>query len=160
MEKIYFSSINYDKGYADLEFFVGNPSENPSFVGMMIDEASLELKDCGKMWKVDLDICTTNFGHVSYKIPGSDIKEFSEETVTELFPELAVTEMLTTLIYFAILGSVARAFDFERCRELEGTDSAESEFISNKVEYITEEAPLPYVHMVSSFSSLKDGLTA
>ena len=160
MEKIYFSSINYNNGVADLEFFVGNPNEKPSFVTVMIDESSLELKDYGKMWKVDLDICATNFGHVSYKIPGSDIVELSEEVVADLFPKLAVTEMLNTLIYFAIMGSIARAVNFDWCREFEGTESAESEFISNKVDYITEEAPLPYVHMVSSFSSLKDGIVA
>ena len=160
MEKIVFSSLAYANGFAEVEFFVSKPNGEPSNVLVMIGKDSLELKDYGKMWKVDLDLYTTDFGHVSYKTPKDD-RELTEELVAELFPELSVTPTLTTLIYFSILGSIARATNFEWCQKFEGDESTEFEGIaSKKVEYITDEAPLPFVHMETSFSSLKDGIVA
>lgn len=126
----------------------------------MIDGDSMELKDYGKIWKVDLRLFSTDFGPSSYKTP-KDGRELTEELVAELFPELAVTSTLTTLIYFSIMGAIARAVNFDWCQKFEGDDSTEFEGIaSKKVEYITDEAPLPYVAMETSFSSLKDGIVA
>lgn len=160
MEKILFSSIDYANGVADLQFFVSNQNGKPSLVSVMIDEETLELKNYGKTWKVDLKLFSTDFGQSSYKTP-QDGRELTEELVAELFPELAVTSTLTTLIYFSILGAIARAVNFEWCQKFEGDDSTEFEGLaSKKVEYITGEAPLPYVAMEISFSSIKNGLTA
>lgn len=125
-------------------------------VGVGIEHAS----DYGKIWKVDLRLFSTDFGPSSYKTP-KDGRELTEELVAELFPELAVTSTLTTLIYFSILGSIARATNFEWCQKFEGDDSTEfGGLASKRVEYITGEAPLPYVAMEISFSSIKNGLTA